>query len=145
MKNIRRKAAIATITFLGAGLALDLLVSRAPAGPPPLPQNTTDQSVAVDSFRLGLSAMILDRPEAFRIQELAVTLSQFRVGGYPVCAEDEISAAQYIELVEIDEKLSDYAPTVASQLHSILESSQPISDCQFRVLEAAISKAHPRR
>ena len=71
MKNIRRKAAMGTITFLGAGLALYLLVSRAPAGSSPLPQNTTDQIVAVDSFKLGLSAMILDRPEAFRIQELA--------------------------------------------------------------------------
>lgn len=72
----------------------------------------------------------------FDIAALAQQLSALRVNGMPVCAADEISAEQYIELSVVAEKVTAY-PDVTLQLNALLDTENGLSDCQFRVLEAA--------
>lgn len=99
----------------------------------------------VDEFKRSLQRSLHSDHQTFSIIKLAAKLGEMTAGGFPVCVSEEIAAAQYIELVEIDENLMAAAPTVAAQLHAMLEQGLPVSDCQFRVLEAATTTAKASR
>lgn len=91
----------------------------------------------LDAFKASLPKLLANPEEHFNISALADRLSSYRVSGYEVCAQDEITAAQYIELVAILDRISLVSPDAEAQLNSILEQDKPITDCLFRVLDAA--------
>lgn len=112
--------------------------------------NALDRWAKVDDFKKGLPALLHDSQSSlpnFVITDLARQLSSIRVGGFPVCADEEISADQYIQLSEIAKKLDRYS-NVTSQMNKLLDTPAGITDCQFRILDgatastAAISLGH---
>jgi hypothetical protein len=98
---------------------------------------------SLDDFKASLPKLLSSPQERFNISALADRLSSYRVAGHEVCAQDEITAAQYIELVAILDKISWVSPDAEAQLNSILEQDKPITDCLFRVLYAATVTATP--
>ncbi|MFL1449306.1 hypothetical protein ACI77O_12995 [Pseudomonas tritici] len=101
-----------------------------------------DKWADLDNFKAELPAKLqasMSTPGSFNLQKLGDELAQFRIDEMPVCATDEISADQYIELSDVSNGL-DSNPGVTMQLKKILETDKGISDCQFRVLAVAISK-----
>lgn len=91
----------------------------------------------LDAFRASLGPILMHSPAAFNLADLAARLGAIRAGGYAVCAPDEITAAQYLDLAEIADVLMSAAPSVAAQLNAILDGDQLLTDCHFRVLEVA--------
>lgn len=101
--------------------------------------DTPDNWKKVDDFKNELPTRLQDSyadPHLFVITDLARQYSAIRVGGFPVCADVEISAEQYIQLSEIAKKLVRYNGTT-SQMNKLLDSPTGITDCQFRVLDSA--------
>lgn len=93
----------------------------------------------LDSFKTELPALLGgsdNDPRVFNIKTLAEKLGAVRVDGMAVCAPEEISAEQYIELAEVVQRIEAHN-SVMAQLNDLLDSDKGISDCQFRVLVAA--------
>lgn len=93
----------------------------------------------VDTFKAGLSDTFKasdGRAPGFDVVRLGKELSAFRVDGMPVCADEEITADQYIELSDLASKLAEYTG-FTPQLNSILDSPAGLTDCQFRVIQSA--------
>lgn len=102
-------------------------------------RNALDRWAKVDDFKKGLPALLSDsqaNPQNFVITDLARQLSSIRVGGFPVCADEEISSDQYIQLSEIAKKLDRYS-IATSQMNKLLDTPAGITDCQFRILDGA--------
>lgn len=93
----------------------------------------------VDEFKAGLPALLQESKgdaAKFNLPRLGHQLGKMTVEGLHVCANEEIGADQYIKLSEITRALSGY-PGVSRQLRELLDGERSVSDCQFRVLEAA--------
>ncbi|PBV09003.1 hypothetical protein CJU35_03885 [Pseudomonas aeruginosa] len=98
-----------------------------------------DKWAVVEKFKAGLPALLQEsRKDAsrFNVVSLGNQFGQITVEGLHVCAHEEIGADQYIKLSEITKAVSDN-PGVSRQLRELLDSDRSVSDCQFRVLQAA--------
>nr|WP_192963205.1 hypothetical protein [Pseudomonas fluorescens] len=98
-----------------------------------------DRWSKLDDFKKGLPALLSAsqaNPEKFVITDLARQLAGIRVGEFPVCADEEISADQYIQLSEITKKLDGHS-NATSQINKLLDTPAGITDCQFRILDGA--------
>ncbi|MPQ69248.1 hypothetical protein [Pseudomonas sp. MWU12-2323] len=99
-----------------------------------------DKWAGLDEFKASLQAKLASsagNADQFNIASLAGKLAAFRIDGMAVCAPDEISAEQYIQLAAINEKLTANYKGVAAQLNDLLAKDTGITDCQFRVLDTA--------
>jgi len=104
-----------------------------------LKNSPKDKWAEVDNFKAGLPAKLESsqgRSSLFNIVELSRLLSRYRIDGMPICAMEEVSAQQYVELSVLANKLAKYPP-LTMQLNALLESEEGLSDCQFRILQAA--------
>lgn len=98
-----------------------------------------DKWSQVDDFKTALSTAFKasgGSAPGFDVIRMGKELSAFRVDGMPVCANEEITADQYIELSELASKLAKY-PGFTPQLNAILDSPTGLTDCQFRVIQSA--------
>lgn len=117
-------AAVATITSVFA------FSSKAPS---------EDKWSQVDTFKAGLNTAFKASGGAapgFDVVRMGRELSAFRVDGMPVCAQEEITADQYIELSDLATRLAGY-PGFTPQLNSVLDTPNGLTDCQFRVIQSA--------
>lgn len=113
--------------------------SHKPADEREAQPSSPDRWHVLDDFRKGLPTLLSTsdkRPGSFNIESLARQLYSVRVGGFPVCSPDEVSAQQYINLSVIAHKLESFSDAT-QQLNSLLAKPNGISDCQFRVLDGA--------
>lgn len=97
----------------------------------------------VEDFKKGLPVLLSKSttdPASFNIATLAQQLSEVRVGGYAVCANEEVSAEQYIQLSEVANKLVGFK-SVTAQMNELLDTATGITDCQFRILDGATAKS----
>ena len=93
----------------------------------------------IDAFKTKLLVNYGDEgvdSNTFNISRLAEELGKLRIDGMAVCASDEISADQYIQLASISNALSKH-PHVKVQLKVLLSGDRGLSDCQYRVLDFA--------
>lgn len=98
-----------------------------------------DRWARVDDFKRSLPGKLRSangEAPGFDLKGLAGELARFRVEGMPVCAEEEVTADQYIELSTIAANLSNFR-ALTLQLNAILESPTGMSDCQFRILQSS--------
>lgn len=138
MLTFRRAAIAATLLMIAGaavyGAAQQLQASSAKQEPG---SGVESEWKSLDAFKASLPKLLANPQDRFNIIALADRLSSYRVAGYEVCAQDEITASQYIDLVAILDKISLVSPDAEAQLNSILEQDKPITDCVFRVLDAA--------
>lgn len=84
----------------------------------------------------GLLAKSVRDPKAFVIRNLAQRLGTLTDSGHTVCAHEEITAAQYVDLSDVSRKLRGYS-TVTRELADLLSTDRGVTDCEFRVLDSA--------
>jgi hypothetical protein len=98
-----------------------------------------DKWSEVNEFKAQLPALLQGSKNdagKFNLASLGEQLGQMTIDGLNVCAHEEIGAEQYIKLSAIVKAVSEY-PGVTLQVRELLDSERPVSDCQFRILEAA--------
>ncbi len=124
--------------FVGA-LALGAVVSVAYAAYGVFELSPADNWENLEAFKAGLPKLLEESQGGateFNVVELGSRLGRIQIDGMHVCAHEEIAADQYVKLSAIADSLADN-PGVSLQLRSLLESSSSVTDCQFRILEAA--------
>lgn len=122
-------AVLAVFTCIAAGAFYQTNSSR-----------KVDSWEGLDRFNASLPGMLTasnSDASKFGISALAVALGDVRIKGMAVCAQDEVTASQYIQLATISEALSHGYPNVSGQLNQLLTRDSGITDCEFRVLESA--------
>jgi hypothetical protein len=133
-KAVKRTLTIAAI-LLAIGVVAAAVINHS--------SSKADKWSELDDFKAGLkiklASSVVDAGQ-FNISVQAGKLEAIRIDGMGVCTSEEISAEQYIELAGFNEELVKAYQGVAIQLNGLLANDKGISDCQFRVLEDALSK-----
>lgn len=129
---------------IGALLCITIVAATATALS--FDKKTDDKWSELDAFKSKVRdnlAMSKVEQKGFNIALLAEELAGLRIDDMAVCASDEISADQYIQLASIADALSQNAQ-VTVQLNGLLKGKKGLSDCQFRVLDFATAKDSAR-
>ena len=129
---MNRKALIILAAFSAAGSVALAAIST-------VDWTHRDKWTEVDEFKAELPTLLQESKEdaaKFNLLSLGHQLGKITVEGLHVCSNEEIGAEQYIKPSEITKAVSGY-PGVSRQLRELLDSERSVSDCQFRVLEAA--------
>jgi hypothetical protein len=62
-----------------------------------------------------------------------------------VCSDrDEIEASQYLEFAVMIDTINAVTPEVGDEIDLILSADEGITDCQFRIIDAAAMQAAAR-
>lgn len=91
----------------------------------------------VDALNSEIMTLAKSSPAHMDLQSLAQRLGELRVDGFAVCAADEITASQYLELAMMVDAMSEQAPEIERMMDNILAQDQGITDCQMRVIATA--------
>lgn len=112
----------------------------------PIPDAQASVAVAAqvedaDSVRSAITAMFATAPSTFNLPAASSRLARSRLEGYAVCTPStEATAAQYIEVAELLDKVSKHAGDFQRVVDGVMGSTTGMSDCDFRVINA-IAKA----